>query len=437
MNFFETEDLVDSIGSAWYRHLHKNAVSLRDALLNLSLRTTLYRQFEELIKDLSYSKDPKIYDIHVPFTPEDINIKTINDVEHYGVVYQEDITPLSVQNGEDFVLDSGYIYFPEKLEVRFPEMAFIILEAEHHRPSIYKYILDTETPYENIDFIMDYFKNGMDKLSFQQAIYSIAKLPRLETAEKTKLMNISEDAGVTTYTFENKEELEIDYQHRKLSLFQSYDRTHMFLGEPLNFHTKLHGSNDNWYRVMDWSYGLSLDPLTTYQNLIVPPFDVYAYAGGMDYDSKNGDKVHARFQLIGDYAQQTEFWEAVAKRETLSKNYLNQVIGLPNEDPVNNLANIEAATPEGLDPAIVALPDKTTVNPLDLVMKYFLGDVAFITVCNRDLVENIDELFTWIKKHQPLGIVPINRVEKTLDGTKINIDHVLEPEFNTVKYLEL
>ena len=432
MNFFEEEDLVGNIGSAWYRHIADSAVVQRDAYIRNTTRNTLFRDFEELLKDLSYAQDPKIYDVYVSYKIADIKTIIHNDKDVFGVKLPDNVTPTKVQGVDKFFIIDGYIYFSDKLQTLFVDNYFIILEADHVRSSIYTFLIDTETAYENIDYIVEYFKNGMDKISFQQAIYSLAKLPRLPNT--MKLLDKVTVGDETTYTFEDDFEFVVSYKHVELQTFETYGRDHMFLGDALNFHSNT-GKKD-WYKVLDWTYGLSLEPLTVYKDLIVTDSYVSAYAGGMDYDSRNGDKVHARFQMVGDYDTQEQFWEEVAVKETLTGVYLNSVIGLVNEDPINNLENLKAATPTGLDPAIQALPNKKQVQALSLVFDHFLTETAFVTTCNRDLLDNVDEIFKFINKHIPLGLVPINRVVKTVDATKVNLDYILEPNFNTIPYLE-
>jgi hypothetical protein len=434
MTFLDKNSLPSDVGSAWYRHLRRGDAHKQEAMVHAAQNHNLGNGLNELVKDLSFASDPKRHNINVVVDLTKQTTKTIGGKIYYGYPIPESLSPVAVAGSPDFVFADHTLYIPESFGERYPDLYFIIMEAKEERSSVYTYTADTETAYEHIEFIVDYFKNKMDKTGFKQALYTIARLPRIDKERELLKFEYLSGPGAR-YHFDNGYTLDIPYEHDLLRVGTRYDKRHMFLGAPLSFNHKT--GSVNWYKEVNWAMGLSLEKISIFKNLVVAPFDVYAYAGGMDYGSWMGDKVHARFQLIGDFDVQEEFWDDVAERETLSGQYLNSVIGLPNESPGLTYRNLKIATPPQLTPNVISLPGAKLVNGIDIIMKYFLNDTAFVININSDMVETKDEILRFIEKHAPIGVVPIPRVEKEIDGKLVNIDAVLESRYNKIKYLKL
>lgn len=449
---FDTEDLFLRVGSFWQNHMVRSEQLRVQKLISLPLTQKLFSVLDNSVKALSNQvsqieelisiswRDVEAFKTYTPLnnTPEPITASLPSgSTELFYVIPfdQAGITPLTIQSKQgvlslnvDFFYKFDYIWFVEPLQNLFSNNECLILKAKNTINSYFSYTAQTETVYDNIDVVIDFEKNRLELQGLVHASNVVAKLPFVRKGGT--LIDKKEYLDGFIYRFNSGELIKIPFVHKPLELNKFYPKNFVLDTNVLKFYFPKR-DNPYWYQAIDWTYGLSLQQISTFHGLILPNNDMFAYTYGQDYGSIDGSKVHTRILLVGDYNTQVDYWNEVALKETATGRYLNEFIGLTNET-MPNLSSIESVTPDGAMFDFASLPNTKLVNPIDIYFQAILKDTIFVVEIDERYITNKAELITFIKRNTPPNISPIIRIRKT--DTEV-IDYVLEDQFNTLNLL--
>jgi len=437
-------DLCNRAGSFWDKHMSRSEKTKVQKLISLNLNNTYFNTLDNCIRGVTKGAQIEIAYVHswedkqVIVTESSILALTIVPIINplsssptykYLIPVKGDTIPLKIKSfkgilelEKDFDVALEYIWFREPLNLLFENNECLIEEAKKIVPSFFTHTYQTKTPYENYDLVVDFIKNKLELSGLEKATTVVAGLPIIRRGGV--LLGRDTDSYKTVYTFDSGEVIPVYITHKELLVGSFYTPNTLLEDTGLTFHFP--DRKDNyWYRRMNWDYGLSLEKITTYEGLLAQDSLTYAFTAGQDPLSNNGSKVHTRMWLVGYDGIQDSYWEEVARKETISGEYINSIIGLGNET-TPNYNSIKATTAPTLEPAISSLPNIKLVNAVDVYFQYILKDRCFIVEIDERKIKNKQEVLNFILKNSPPNIIPLVRIRKT---DYIVVDATIEDDY--------
>ena len=440
---FDIFDLFGKLGSFWDFHMVREEQNKIENIVALSLENDLLHEVDQTGRGLGGLTVQTKRNIAVYFSPETA-FKTysapgedpvrfdqqaldagITTAEFFHVVpFESDVfTPLHVSSKKgplalnvDFFYSNDYLWFVSPLEQLFANGELIIKLARHEISSYFRSTLRTTTPYFNTDIIADFYRNKLELRGLERATQIVGRLPVIRLGGKVVAKHPHKEGF--KYFFDSEEVVSVPFPHEEFIVQQFVGPNTVPISGPISFILP-EEDNDLWYRKTDWCHGLSLEGLTIYHGLLVQDNNTWAFTNGMDFRSVNGDKVHARMHLIGSVDVQDVFWKEVARRETITGEYLNDFIGLGNEVSPN-YQDTQEITPDGLLYALAEFPNTKRVNPLDIFFQVILKDFCFVVVLDEQYLTNREEVINFIRQNAPPNIYPIIRIKKA-DGGVVDL----------------
>lgn len=350
----------------------------------------------------------------------------VHQIKYYGL-HLKGVTPLTIQArgrrlvlGIDFFIQADrYILFRQDPKILFPDHKYLVaLGVNRKFQPLINFTLRTRAAGQQ-EHLIAYYRKQQTPHFFKLALAATAGLQIL--SDDQKLMEVRTNVRETVYVFE-QETLRVDYLHTPLEIGLTYPK-HYIIGDGIQVYQATEEATA-WWRQVDWTGGLSLDPLLRQKGLALVDGDTDIYSAGSDTGSIAGSKLHARIQLSGDAAVEQAYWNDVARKETASGHYLNNLTGLPEDTPdpdssrndtyaralAANIAANEINKTLGLplepfDPRSIA--NRKLGNPLDLYFQAVLDKRAFIIVVKPDQIKNPDIVFNFITRELPIGCTPV------------------------------
>lgn len=342
----------------------------------------------------------------------------------YGIPWR-DIMPLAVQGrsgrlviGQDFwVNPNGWVFFRDDPAVEFPDGVVVILEGLAPTGATAAAWLAEADGRDQQPLVTRYLRGQQTPGAFRLALAAVAGLAVLETRQK--LLAVFPAGRGYRYVFEQAGLL-ADYPHVPLSVGLDYPAGTIIGGGVQVLQDD--GTARAWWRSVNWRGGISLDPFLTVRGLRALDQDVTAYSAGSDAGSLAGSRLHARAQLSEDFWLDHGYWRGVAARETADRQYLNEVVGLPEDpvtdDQVGSLADLiqAAADAEHVSrvlnlpleqPNVEALRNTRLINPIDLLFQTVFGRRGLVVVLHQGQVPRPAAALQFIQDNLPAGCVPV------------------------------
>lgn len=446
---FDKDSLLNRAGSFWLNHMNRDEIARVKDLISLTLENNMFNTLDNSVKALSnygdqietnftitWTEKNSITTLTKPGNGKPVPEKNIdNNLSYYYLVPFEidNKKPLKIKSNvgellinKDFFLDFNYLWFKQPLTELFNNNFLIVKEASVTIPSHFSYTLQTDLVYKNADVVADHIKNKLELSGLKKASHAVAGLQIIRKGgtleKKTEFENGFE------YEFSSGEILQVPYEHEELEYNKHYCEKTVIENNFLQFYFP-ERNNPYWYRKINWVWGLSLQNVTNFEGLLLPDQDLFAFTAGQDYASKNGNKVHSRILLVGQFDTQTEYWEEVARRETETGRYFNDVIGLDNESSPN-FNMIKLSTHKDLMHEISKLPNTKLVNPIDVYFKHVLKDKVFVVVIDENFISEKEEVINFIYKNSPSNIVPIIRIKKK---ENVIVDYLMDGYYDNLR----
>lgn len=342
----------------------------------------------------------------------------------HGVPWRE-VMPLAIQGrsgrlgvGQDFwVHPGGWVFFRDDPAVEFPDGVIAILEGLAPTGTTAAAWLAEADGRDQQALVTRYLRGQQTPGAFRLALATVAGLAVLETRQR--LLAVFPAGRGYRYVFD-QEGLLADYPHTPLTPDADY-AAGTIIGDGVQV---LHddGTARAWWRSVDWRGGLSLDPFLAVRGLRALDRDVTAYSAGADAGSLGGSRLHARVQLSDDFWLEHGYWNGVAARETSDRQYLNQVVRLP-EDPTTGaqVGSLQALLLAAADaehtsrvlnlpleqPNVDALHNTRLINAIDMLFQSVFARRGLVVVLHQGKVPRPAAALQFIRENLPAGCAPI------------------------------
>jgi hypothetical protein len=438
-------ELFNRTGSFWLLHAEKSEQEKVINLIDLSRQNKMTHSLESTAKAFGPLEQQSVKDVVYQFNGEDVfktysvigddpvdaasvEQSTVDTYDRYYVLPfdPKDYVPYTMFSKEgdlclnvDFYLSNGYLWFNKDPRILFNLNTILIRTGPLNAVSAYSYVIRSDTAYFNTDLIVDFFRNKLELRGLEKATHVLAGVPIFRKAGRIIQKHPYKDGQL--YITDNQEVVKVPFYHKELSVRDYVTDNQLIEQSIIRFYFP-DCENPRWYRQTNWDCGLSLELMTKYQGLIVPDLDTFAFTQGEDPGSVNGSKTHARVMLYGWFEEQEQYWADVRATETRTGRYLNDYIGLGNEESPNYNEMLEV-TCAGMLPDISSLPNTKLLNPLDLYFEMILKDKTFVVEIDERHVSNKQEIVDFVREYTPPGIFPIVRIRK---NDEIVIDEVVE-----------
>ena len=347
----------------------------------------------------------------------------------YWALPVKSIIPVSVQArdrqwiiGSDFFIhDRRYIFFREDPRIVFPDGHYLVVRGYRTQYNSALSFFTGVDGVENEDLIVNYLRRSQTPGDFRLALCAVAGLAIIrkggQLIHKTQFPN-----GDVIYTFDD-EMVRVDYEHEHLVEGETYAPLTV-VGDIIKA-AQAGIKPSSWWRQIDWKGGLALDPIVPgFPGLPLPDSETVAYVAGQDENSVNGSQVHARLKLTNDFHRETAYWEKVAKLESASGLYFNNILGLREEvdsgvesvndtfakllahvEEVNKVNQLMGLEPE--QPSLESLPNIKWVNALDTFFQAVLDPIAFVISFDQRRLKRQKQTFDFMARELPVGGTPI------------------------------
>jgi hypothetical protein len=279
-------------------------------------------------------------------------------------VIRSDLGDLAV--GLDFTIGEQCLVFNELPGKLFPQNFMLVLGAESSTCAPLSFtwqVDDLKTPGLHI---AHYLRQSQSFSAFRLACLEVAGI-RLLPREGI-LQDIKTAGGTSHYIFEDFV-IEASYPHTALEIGTFYPKNH-----PIGDAVQLFGPTGGaWWRVLDWSQGLSMDELCPFKGLVIPDQRVgFGWTGG------------EFFPIQGDGVSRTRYWEHVRQAELTTGHQWTD-----------------------------AVADGSYLNPIDVFFQHLLGSRAVLVRLDPDSLGKpaTNRLLEFIQRERPIGSVVITSTQ--------------------------
>lgn len=298
----------------------------------------------------------------------------------YIIKFEKLYIPYSIQTqnrllflGIDFYYAFNYLWFVENPITLFPEGAVNVHEKEEFSNSLYNFTFGTNTAFKNIDLISNYLRNTQNRKSLKLALASILNLPVIRKGGYLYGKKIYNDH--VAYVFEN-ESINVYYEHEHLYPGAIYEKDQL-IDDPIFVLTK---TTPDWYKVINWSDGLSLDNFTHFNGLSLKNEAVNIEAVSIN---TKYNKIHVRFPLNEEIPGTADkYWAHIHEVEDTTGNFLNDILELQN------------------------VGDTKQENAIDLFFRLLLNRIGIIIIVDETKTAFTDEAILFLRQNIPFGHVP-------------------------------
>ena len=322
--------------------------------------------------------DTPLGDVPVYGTPSSYQeVYNGGTVQYWMLPVQNGIIPLSIQTGvrklmvgiDFFIAKDQYIFFRVDPRLFQDGNNYTVVTGRRRRRSYLDCAIGIATHGRPIK-VAQYCRNYQTPKYFIRALAEIAGLACLEWEQK--LIAMTETGLAVVYTFE-LETFRVEYPHDRLAVGQTYPANYV-IGDAIRV-DQCGGRLTDWWRATDWQGGISLDPLVNQKGLRLLDANVPAIAVSQDPN----EKLHVRFPLSDDSAQDDLYWAEVHARETQQGYYLNDIVGL------------------------TSVGESMIVNPLDIFFQAVLNPRVTVLTIKSSQITNLYSLLRFIAQESPLG----------------------------------
>lgn len=349
----------------------------------------------------------------------------------YYVIASNGVVPLQIVCwlrtlilGIDFFqVGHRWLYFRDDPRVIFPDSRILVRYGYRDDVSTLWTFLHRHNAAENQDILAAYLRQWQTPKYFRLALNAVAgqcivrKGGRLQAIQRP-------DETTWVYVFDN-EIVKVSYAHTELEV-ATYYAPLTIIGDAIQV---LVPSADQaaWWRQVDWSGGLSLDPFINVKGLHLRDDVVWAYPASEEVTAIAGTKLHTRLRLGDSFDVESVYWAQVAVREKVTGRYLNDYLGLSTSDPDEFealLARFETANAwnawRGLPketPDVASLEGVRQVNALDIYFETAIGAKGLIVYIDSTKLtpQQMVKAYHFLRSDMLTGCTPVVFV-KGYDG---------------------